>query len=70
MCMLASVDLFSCIKRLSTFGCCYCLGCVILLVGGGAVIKAQVLAGGRGKGRFTSGLEGGVVLAKTYENRV
>lgn len=26
------------------------------------VIKAQVLAGGRGKGRFTSGLEGGVKL--------
>lgn len=25
-----------------------------------AVIKAQVLAGGRGKGTFTSGLKGGV----------
>jgi succinyl-CoA synthetase beta subunit len=29
------------------------------------VIKAQVLAGGRGKGHFTSGLQGGVKV--TYE---
>ena len=28
------------------------------------MVKAQVLAGGRGKGRFTSGLDGGVQLAK------
>jgi succinyl-CoA synthetase beta subunit len=28
------------------------------------VIKAQVHAGGRGKGRFTSGLQGGVQLTK------
>jgi succinyl-CoA synthetase beta subunit len=31
--------------------------------GGPAVIKAQVLAGGRGKGHFNSGLQGGVKLA-------
>lgn len=29
------------------------------------VIKAQVLAGGRGKGHFDSGLQGGVHLIKT-----
>lgn len=28
------------------------------------VIKAQVLAGGRGKGTFSSGLQGGVKLSK------
>lgn len=28
----------------------------------GAVVKAQVLAGGRGKGTFDSGLEGGVKI--------
>lgn len=38
---------------------------VLLCVGGEAVIKAQVLAGGRGKGYFDSGLEGGVILAKS-----
>lgn len=31
------------------------------------VIKAQVLAGGRGKGTFSSGLQGGVKLSKKYE---
>ena len=30
------------------------------------VIKAQVLAGGRGKGTFSSGLQGGVKLTKKY----
>lgn len=30
------------------------------------VIKAQVLAGGRGKGHFDTGLQGGVHLIKTY----
>lgn len=30
------------------------------------VIKAQVLAGGRGKGHFDNGLQGGVHLIKTY----
>lgn len=29
------------------------------------VIKAQVLAGGRGKGKFDSGLEGGVQIVYT-----
>ncbi len=31
------------------------------------VIKAQVLAGGRGKGTFDSGLKGGVRLTKEYD---
>lgn len=35
--------------------------------GKGMVIKAQVLAGGRGKGHFDSGLQGGVHLIKTPE---
>jgi succinyl-CoA synthetase beta subunit len=30
------------------------------------VIKAQVLAGGRGKGHFDSGLQGGVQVVFTY----
>ena len=30
------------------------------------VVKAQVLAGGRGKGHWESGMQGGVKLAKTY----
>lgn len=30
------------------------------------VIKAQVFAGGRGKGKFSSGLKGGVQLTKKY----
>ena len=30
------------------------------------MIKAQVLAGGRGKGHFDSGLQGGVKLADRY----
>ena len=28
------------------------------------VLKAQILAGGRGKGKFSSGLKGGVQLTK------
>lgn len=32
------------------------------LGGTGAVVKAQVLAGGRGKGAFDSGLDGGVKI--------
>lgn len=35
--------------------------------GGSAVIKAQVLAGGRGKGRFDNGLQGGVQIANSSE---
>ena len=34
------------------------------------MIKAQVLAGGRGKGTFSSGLQGGVKLSKKYESAV
>lgn len=30
------------------------------------VVKAQVLAGGRGKGHWESGMQGGVKLAQTY----
>lgn len=30
------------------------------------VIKAQVLAGGRGKGKFDTGLQGGVHMVATY----
>ena len=30
------------------------------------VIKAQVLAGGRGKGHFDSGFQGGVHMVDTY----
>ena len=30
------------------------------------VIKAQVLAGGRGKGHFDSGLQGGVKMVERY----
>lgn len=32
------------------------------------VVKAQVLAGGRGKGAFDSGFQGGVHMADTYVN--
>ena len=30
------------------------------------VVKAQILAGGRGKGVFSSGLEGGVKVTQEY----
>lgn len=33
--------------------------------GGEVLIKAQVLAGGRGMGHFESGLQGGVHIAKS-----
>lgn len=39
---------------------------IYLYIGGTAVIKAQVLAGGRGKGHFDSGLQGGVKAANRY----
>ena len=32
---------------------------------GGLILKAQVKAGGRGKGKMTSGLKGGVHICKT-----
>mmetsp|Transcript_35374 Transcript_35374/g.26365 ORF Transcript_35374/g.26365 Transcript_35374/m.26365 type:complete len:104 (+) Transcript_35374:127-438(+) len=34
---------------------------------GGLIVKAQVQAGGRGKGHLTSGLKGGVQICKTPE---
>ena len=34
---------------------------------GGLIVKAQVHAGGRGKGTLTSGLKGGVQICKTPE---
>ena len=34
---------------------------------GGLILKAQVKAGGRGKGKLTSGLQGGVKICKTPE---
>jgi len=34
---------------------------------GGLVVKAQVQAGGRGKGHLTSGMKGGVHVVKTPE---
>jgi succinyl-CoA synthetase beta subunit len=34
---------------------------------GGLILKAQVKAGGRGKGKLTSGLKGGVKICKTPE---
>jgi succinyl-CoA synthetase beta subunit len=34
---------------------------------GGLVVKAQVQAGGRGKGTLTSGMKGGVHVVKTPE---
>lgn len=61
--------------NLSSYSMCVCM-CVyvgvcmpvgmyacIVFSGGDVVIKAQVLAGGRGKGHFDSGLQGGVKLA-------
>ncbi len=36
-------------------------------LGGNVVVKAQIHAGGRGKGVFTDGFKGGVKLAKTAE---
>lgn len=34
---------------------------------GGLIVKAQVQAGGRGKGHLTSGMKGGVHILKTPE---
>lgn len=44
------------INYVSLFNCCSIKG------GKDLVVKAQVLTGGRGKGYFESGLEGGVQL--------
>ena len=41
-------------------------GCYVHALGGGDVlVKAQVLAGGRGMGHFESGLQGGIQIAKS-----
>ena len=40
--------------------------CNALVPGCKFVVKAQVLAGGRGKGHWESGMQGGVKLAKKY----
>jgi len=40
---------------------------VYLELGKDVVIKAQILAGGRGKGSFDSGLRGGVKLVYRFE---
>ena len=37
---------------------------------GDVVVKAQVLAGGRGKGRFSNGFQGGVHMADRYSANV
>ena len=37
---------------------------------GDVVVKAQVLAGGRGKGRFSNGFQGGVHMADRYSATV
>lgn len=34
---------------------------------GGLILKAQVQAGGRGKGKLSSGLQGGVKICKTAQ---
>jgi len=34
------------------------------------VVKAQVLAGGRGKGKFDSGLEGGVQIVYSFVSQI
>ena len=41
----------------------------ILVPGCKFVVKAQVLAGGRGKGHWEHGMQGGVKLAKTFALR-
>lgn len=43
----------------------FSIGLLIFSISGAedVVVKAQVLAGGRGKGTFESGLKGGVKLA-------
>ena len=41
----------------------------ILVPGCKFVVKAQVLAGGRGKGHWENGMQGGVKLAKTFALR-
>lgn len=42
--------------------------CILFLPGQDCVIKAQILAGGRGKGTFSNGYQGGVHIATTYDS--
>ena len=53
---------FVVLQQTSTFILYSCAG------KGGSVIKAQVLAGGRGKGKFDNGLQGGVHKVESYVN--
>jgi len=46
------------------------LFCQVNTIAKELVIKAQILAGGRGRGTFSSGLVGGVKLTKEYFNSI
>lgn len=58
------------VQRTLLCSCGISVGCVCLVSsvvpGCKFVVKAQVLAGGRGKGHWENGMQGGVKLAKTY----
>ena len=58
------------VQRTLLCSCGTSVGCVCLassvVPGCKFVVKAQVLAGGRGKGHWENGMQGGVKLAKTY----
>ncbi len=41
-----------------------------IAIGDTVVVKAQILAGGRGLGTFDSGLKGGVHLAKRFTSHI
>jgi succinyl-CoA synthetase beta subunit len=41
--------------------------CVVIAEKADVVIKAQILAGGRGLGSFTNGFQGGVHIVTRYE---
>ena len=54
----SSGGLFFCLVLLKLF----MIGFIDLDVGNDLVIKAQILAGGRGKGTFDTGIKGGVKM--------
>ena len=60
------------VQRTLLCSCGISVGCVCLVSsvvpGCKFVVKAQVLAGGRGKGHWENGMQGGVKLAKTYSS--
>lgn len=58
----ASVCLQACLSVITHVQCIFFQGTNKL------VIKAQVLAGGRGKGKFDNGFQGGVHLIDRYRN--